>query len=129
MNLTTEQMEAIAAVMSGTSIARNGKARKVTSDKKQSKLQASSMADIKASAGNRPVTDTTVDMGNDAMECTAKNGRTYNVYPATFEGIPGHKLTALPFKKSFVSIETLRVLADPDVQVMIAEYVEAYDKA
>ena len=80
---------------------------------------------FRSRSGN-PQKSTESEVPEGALSAEYK-GKTVYIYPAQFEGVKGVKCTALPYKKSFVSAETIRALADENVHAMLAAFVEMLD--
>ena len=126
--MTNEQMlqmmEAMAAQLSGTAIASNGKARKATSKPNGKLAMVPISLDDLRNAPQR--VSASLDLPDDALTCVTARGKQCAIYPAQIGDTKAVKFTALPWKKDFVSIDTLRTLADPEVYSMLCQFVEDY---
>lgn len=120
MSFTSEQLEQLATLFAkGDGInARTGKTRKT---KKVDGMTPISMADLKA--GN-PLRERQAEVIPETAVSVEVNGQEYHMYPAQFEGIKGIKCTFMPFKKQFLSANTVKLLANEEIQVMISEFAK-----
>lgn len=122
MSFSTEQLEQLATLFAGTSInPRSGKA-KTAKAKKVDGMQPISLADLKA--GN-PARESREEVVPETAVSVMVDGKEYHMYPAQFEGIKGIKCTFMPFKKQFLSVNTIKLLANEDIQVMISEFAKS----